>query len=176
MDEDAFPIRKFVESGGEALVCNSFSKNFGLYAERVGGITAVSKDAEVAKAMLSQIKLTIRTMYSNPPLHGGAIVDTVLNDVELRKVWETELTEIRNRILQLRADFVAAMQTRIPDTDFKYILDQRGMFSYSGLTADQVGKLMNEHAIYALKSGRINIAGINSSNLDQICDAIVKVV
>ena len=176
LEDDAFPIRNFVEAGGEALVCNSFSKNFGLYAERVGGITAVSKNADVAKAMLSQIKLTIRTMYSNPPLHGGAIVDTVLNDAELRKVWETELTEIRNRILQLRADFVAAMQTRIPDTDFQYILDQRGMFSYSGLTADQVGTLMNDHAIYALKSGRINVAGINSSNLDQICDAIAAVV
>lgn len=176
LDADAFPIRKFVESGGEALVCNSFSKNFGLYAERVGGITAVSKNADVAKAMLSQIKLTIRTMYSNPPLHGGAIVDTVLNDAELRQVWETELTEIRNRILQLRADFVAAMQSRIPDTDFQYILDQRGMFSYSGLTADQVGTLMNEHGIYALKSGRINVAGINSGNLDQICDAIASVV
>lgn len=176
LDSDAYPIRKFVESGGEALVCNSFSKNFGLYAERVGGITAVSHSADTAKAMLSQIKLTIRTMYSNPPLHGGAVVSTVLNDPELRNVWETELTEIRNRILQLRSTFVDAMQKRLPDEDFQYIMEQRGMFSYSGLTADQVDRLREEHAIYALKSGRINIAGINGQNLDRLCDAIASVV
>lgn len=175
LDSDAFPIRRFVESGGEALVCNSFSKNFGLYAERVGGITAVSNDEESAKAMLSQIKLTIRTMYSNPPLHGGAIVDTVLNDSELRQVWETELAEIRDRILDLRAKFVQAMEAKLPERDFEYILQQRGMFSYSGLTSGQVDRLREEHSIYALSSGRINIAGINNSNLDQICDAIASV-
>ncbi len=176
LDSDAFPIRHFIESGGEALVCNSFSKNFGLYAERVGGISAVSANADVATAMLSQIKLTIRTMYSNPPLHGGSIVDTVLHDVELRKAWETELTEIRERILQLRSNFVAAMQKRLPEKDFEYINKQRGMFSYSGLTKEQVDRLREEYSIYALGSGRINIAGINASNLDRICDAIASVV
>ncbi len=176
IDADAFPIRRFVESGGEALICNSFSKNFGLYAERVGGITAVSHDADVSRAMLSQIKLTIRTMYSNPPLHGGAIVDAVLNDPELRTVWESELTEVRNRIQQLRDTFVNAMQTRIPEKDFQYILQQRGMFSYSGLTAEQVERLRDEYSIYALSSGRINIAGINSGNLERLCDAIAAVV
>jgi aspartate/tyrosine/aromatic aminotransferase len=176
IEADAFPIRNFVESGGEAIICNSFSKNFGLYAERVGGITAVSHDAEVAAAMLSQIKLTIRTMYSNPPLHGGAIVNTVLNDPELRAVWEKELTEIRERILELRGQFVDAMQARVPEKDFGYINQQRGMFSYSGLTKPQVDRLREEFSIYALGSGRINIAGINSSNLDRLCDAIASVV
>ena len=176
LDSDAFPIRYFVESGGEALVCNSFSKNFGLYAERVGGITAISGSANVAAAMLSQIKLTIRTMYSNPPLHGGSIVDMVLHDAELRNVWETELAEIRGRILQLRSDFVAAMQKRLPEKNFEYINNQRGMFSYSGLTKDQVDRLREEYSIYALGSGRINVAGINASNLDRICDAIASVV
>lgn len=176
IEADALPIRSFVEAGGEAIICNSFSKNFGLYAERVGGITAVSHDADVAAAMLSQIKLTIRTMYSNPPLHGGAIVHTVLNDPELRTLWETELAEIRNRILELRTAFVDAMQQRIPDKDFQYINAQRGMFSYSGLTKAQVDRLQSEYAIYALGSGRINVAGINSSNLDRLCDAIASVV
>ena len=176
IEADAFPIRNFVESGGEALICNSFSKNFGLYAERVGGITAVSPSADVAAAMLSQIQLTIRTMYSNPPLHGGAIVNTVLHDLELRAVWERELAEIRERILQLRSDFVDAMQKRVPDKDFQYINLQRGMFSYSGLRADQVARLKSKYSIYILGSGRINVAGINASNLDRLCDAIASVV
>ena len=176
LDADAFPIRNFVESGGEALVCNSFSKNFGLYAERVGGISAVSQNAETAEAMLSQIKLTVRTMYSNPPLHGGAIVNKVLHDAELRNLWTSELTEIRQRILQLREKFVAAMQDRVPDKDFQYINRQRGMFSYSGLNAEQVERLKSEHSIYILGSGRINVAGINSGNLGRLCDAIASVV
>ena len=176
LDADAFPIRHFVESGGEAIVCNSFSKNFGLYAERVGGITAVSHDADTAAAMLSQIKLTIRTIYSNPPLHGGAIVNAVLHDAELRQIWETELAGIRERILELRSSFVEAMQTRVPEKDFQYIKRQRGMFSFSGLTPEQVARLREEFAIYILGSGRINVAGINSRNLGRLCDAIASVV
>ncbi len=176
VEADAFPIRNFVESGGEALVCNSFSKNLGLYAERVGGVTAVTHSADSAAAMLSQIMLTIRTMYSNPPLHGGQIVSTVLNDSALRQTWQTELAEIRNRILDLRARFVAQMQQLVPDRDFQYINRQRGMFSYSGLTADQVERLRVDHAIYALSSGRINIAGINSHNIDRLCNAIASVI
>lgn len=176
LDADAFPIRSFVEAGGELLVCNSFSKNFGLYAERVGGLTAVTHDPEVAKAMQSQIKLTIRTMYSNPPLHGGAIVDTVLNDEALRTKWVGELEEIRSRIAELRNQFVTAMQARIPDHDFSYINRQRGMFSYSGITAEQADRLREEDSIYLLRSGRINIAGINQNNLDQICDAFARVI
>jgi aspartate/tyrosine/aromatic aminotransferase len=176
LDADSFPIRHFVESGGEALICNSFSKNFGLYAERVGGITAVAQSAEAATAMRSQIQSTIRTMYSNPPLHGGKIVETVLSNANLRKQWQTELAEIRNRILELRSTFVAAMQELAPGRDFQYINQQRGMFSYSGLNADQVERLRKEHAIYALKSGRINIAGINSRNLQPLCKAIASVL
>ncbi len=176
LDADAFPIRHFVETGGEAIVCNSFSKNFGLYAERVGGIASVSHDADSAAAMLSQIKLTIRTIYSNPPLHGGAIVDTILHDAELRQIWQTELTEIRERILELRTNFVDAMQSRVPHKDFQYINRQRGMFSYSGLTPDQVARLKEEYSIYILGSGRINVAGINSQNLNRLCDAIASVV
>ena len=176
IDSDAFPIRHFVETGGEALICNSFSKNFGLYAERVGGITVVAANSESAAAMLSQIKLTIRTMYSNPPLHGGRIVETVLGDPDRRKKWESELAAIRNRILELRATFVATMHELAPDHDFQYINQQRGMFSYSGLTPAQVQRLRKEHSIYILGSGRINIAGINSGNLQRLCEAIASVL
>ena len=150
LEADAFPIRHFIEAGNDAIVCNSFSKNFGLYAERVGGISAIAQSSDVANAMRSQIKSTIRTMYSNPPLHGGAIVQTVLTDAGLRSTWETELAEIRNRILDLRGKFVDKMQSLAPDRDFGYIKQQRGMFSYSGLRADQVARLKAKHSIYAL--------------------------
>lgn len=176
LNADAFPIRNFVESGGEAIVCNSFSKNFGLYGERVGGITAVTQSAEACAAVQSQIKSTIRTMYSNPPIHGGAIVQTVLADAELRKIWEAELTEIRERIVSLRAAFVSKMESMVPDKDFSYINQQRGMFSYSGLSKSQADRLREEHSVYILGSGRINIAGMNDSNMDQICNAIAKIL
>ena len=174
VDADAAPIRDFVAAGHEAIVCNSFSKNFGLYGERVGGITAISKTAEASAAMQSQIKLMIRTMYSNPPLHGASIVDTILNDTDLRANWIAELSEVRERIIQLRSDFVSELTQRLPEQNFNYINLQRGMFSYSGLTKAQVEQLQTEHAIYALGSGRINIAGINSSNMKQLCDAIAS--
>jgi aspartate/tyrosine/aromatic aminotransferase len=174
IEADAAPIREFVSAGNEAIICNSFSKNFGLYGERVGGITAVSQSADASQAMLSQIKLMIRTMYSNPPLHGALIVDAVLGDVDLRAIWEAELAEVRERIIQLRHDFVAEMSKRLPDRDFSYINRQRGMFSYSGLSKDQVERLRTEHSIYALGSGRINIAGINSANMHRLCDAIAS--
>ncbi|MEM7783805.1 MAG: amino acid aminotransferase [Planctomycetota bacterium] len=176
LESDAYPIRNFIEAGGEALVCNSFSKNFGLYAERVGGITAVTFGADTAKAIQSQIKSTIRTMYSNPPLHGGSIVSTVLNDPELRQQWVTELEQIRIRIVDLRQRFVDAMQDRMPDHDFSYILRQRGMFSYSGITGEQADILRDEFSIYMLRSGRINIAGMNHSNIGRICDAFTQVL
>jgi aspartate/tyrosine/aromatic aminotransferase len=176
LESDAFAIRHFVKSGGEAIICNSFSKNFGLYGERVGGITAVAQSAAACSAMQSQIKSTIRTMYSNPPIHGGAIVETILADAELRKTWKAELTSIRQRIVQLRASFVSKMEALVPGKDFSYINQQRGMFSYSGLNKDQADRLREEHSIYILGSGRINIAGMNDGNMDQICNAIAKVL
>lgn len=176
VESDAEPIRQFCAAGGEGLICNSFSKNFGLYGERVGGITAFSPSEEGANALLSQIKSTIRTMYSNPPLHGGAIVSTVLNDAQLRALWEEELAEMRARIIQLRADFVKQMGGLIPDYDFEYVNRQRGMFSYSGLSKEQVKRLKDDHGIYALGTGRINIAGLRDCNIDRICRAISAVM
>ena len=176
LEEDAFPIRQFVKSGGEAIVCNSFSKNFGLYGERVGGLMAVCQNADQAAAMQSQIKSTIRMMYSNPPIHGGAIVETILNDAALEKTWKEELTSIRLRIVDLRSQFVNKMSALVPGKDFGYINQQRGMFSYSGLTKDQAETLRNDHSIYILGSGRINIAGMNTDNMDRLCKAIASVL
>lgn len=176
LDADALPIRHFVEAGGEAIVCNSFSKNFGLYGERVGGIMAVCQSRAAADAMQSQIKSTIRTMYSNPPIHGGAIVATVLGDAALRKQWVAELSEIRERIVTLRAKFVARMSDLASDREFGYVNQQRGMFSYSGLNADQAKTLREEHAVYILGSGRINIAGMNDHNMDSLCKSIASVL
>lgn len=173
---DAAPIRRFCGAGGEAIVCNSFSKNFGLYGERVGGITAVSHSSDASAAMLSQIKSTIRTLYSNPPMHGAQIVNTVLSSPELRQTWETELAEMRERIIRLRGEFVERIDKLIPADDFSYINRQRGMFSYSGLTREQVDRLRENHAIYALRTGRINVAGLNQGNIERICQAIAVVV
>ena len=176
LHEDAKPIRDFCGSGGEALICNSFSKNFNLYGERVGGITAVSNSSDSAAAVLSQIKLVARTSYSNPPTHGAEIVSRVLSDGSLRANWENELNLTRERIDDLRTKFVDALNQRMPAADFSHINRQRGMFSYSGISAEHVDRLKTEHSVYLLGSGRINIAGINGHNLDRLCDAIANVL
>ncbi len=172
---DSLPIQLAIEAGCEILICNSFSKNFGLYAERVGGVTVVAGSDSGCRSMASQLALTIRTIYSNPPLHGGSIVATVLGDAALRRQWEAELTEIRQRIASLRTVFVSQLSQLTPAMNFDHILQQRGMFSYSGLTSEQVQRLKQEYAIYALSSGRINVAGINQSNLEYLCQAIAAV-
>ena len=177
LDEDAASIREFLADGKhEALICNSFSKNFGLYGERVGGLTVVSVAEDVSVAMQSQVKTIIRRMYSNPPTHGAAIVNIVLSDATLRKTWETELNEMRNRIKQLRTAFVDTMQAVAPQRDFSFINDQRGMFSYSGLSGKVAETLLNDQSVYILRSGRINIAGINDSNRQRLCEAIASVL
>lgn len=177
LDEDAAAIREFLADGKhEALICNSFSKNFGLYGERVGGLTVVSTTDDAAAAMQSQVKTIIRRMYSNPPTHGAAIVNTVLSDATLRSSWETELNEMRNRIKQLRTAFVETMQQVAPQRDFSFMNDQRGMFSYSGLSGKYAERLMKDHSVYILGSGRINVAGINDSNRQPLCEAIASVL
>jgi aspartate/tyrosine/aromatic aminotransferase len=177
LDEDAAAIREFLADGDrEAIICNSFSKNFGLYGERVGGLTIVSKSAEASAAMQSQVKTIIRRMYSNPPTHGAAIVNTVLSDATLRQAWEDELDEMRARIKNLRNAFVETMKQVAPDRDFGFMNDQRGMFSYSGLKDQYADLLMKKHSVYILKSGRINVAGINDSNRQRLCEAIAAVL
>ncbi|MEQ1903437.1 MAG: amino acid aminotransferase [Pirellulaceae bacterium] len=176
VNADAWPIREFVGRGHEALICNSFSKNMGLYGERVGGLTVVVADRAAHAATLSQMKSIIRTLYSTPPQHGGVIAKSILADETLRTHWLEELEMMRLRIKLLRTNFAAKLRERIPDHDFSFINQQLGMFSFSGLSREQVIRLRQEDAIYAVESGRINIAGINTRNLEQICDAIARCV
>jgi len=177
IDEDAAGLRAIVRPGSEALICSSFSKNFGLYSERVGALTLVAGTSDVAQAALSHAKVSVRTNYSNPPQHGGAIVATVLGDAELRAMWEDELAEMRSRIHAMRTLFVATMKQKAPQHDFSFIADQCGMFSFSGLTPVQVDELKSKHAVYIVTAGgRINVAGMTEQNMDRLCTAIASVL
>lgn len=176
IDEDAAGLREFCTPGDELIICGSFSKNFGLYRERVGAVTFVSTDADRSKTVTSQVKRTIRTNYSNPPAHGAALVTTILSDAELTKQWHAEVADMRDRINGMRQLLVAKLAEHGAPGDYSFIEQQNGMFSFSGLTKEQVGKLRDEHSIYIVGSGRINVAGISESNVDTLCAAIAKVV
>ena len=175
LEEDGSSIRTILSKCDEAIVCSSFSKNFGLYSERVGALSFVSRDAKNSTAVQSQVKKLIRSNYSNPPRHGAAVVATVLDDADLT-MWHEELTEMRTRIKQLREQFVETMKVTGAGHDFSFLLSQNGMFSFSGLNPMQVDQLRNEHSIYIVGSGRINVAGMNESKMDQFCSAIAKVI
>ena len=176
LGEDAIAINKILGCCDEAIVCSSFSKNFGLYSERVGAISLVAADPSAAQAAQSQLKRVVRCNYSNPPRHGGAIVATVLSDAELTRQWHEELAEMRDRIKQLRHRFVETMKTAGSGHDFHFLLSQSGMFSYSGLSPMQVDQLKSEYGIYIVGSGRINVAGMVEDKMDQLCDAVAKVI
>jgi aspartate/tyrosine/aromatic aminotransferase len=176
LEEDASGLRMLTELCPEMLICSSFSKNFGLYGERVGAMTAVADSEEAARVVLSHVKICIRTNYSNPPKHGGAIVATVLNDVELRAKWVVELAEMRERIRNMRQLFVDTLQAKGVERDFSFIPKQRGMFSFSGLTPVHVDALRNQYSIYIVGSGRINVAGMTEANMDLLCDSIKAVL
>lgn len=176
LEEDAAGLRQLIELFDEALICSSFSKNFGLYNERTGALTAVSKSKDVADAVMSQLKVCARINYSNPPAHGGSIVTTILNDETLRKMWVSELDGMRDRIKSMRTAFVAGLKKAGAKQDFSFIESQNGMFSFSGLSKDQVETLKKEHAIYIVGSGRINVAGMAESSMDKLCQAIVSVL
>lgn len=173
---DAEGWQRLLRTGTELMVASSYSKNFGLYNERVGALTLVAASRQNAETAMSHIRTVIRTNYSNPPAHGGAIVSTVLNDDDLRAQWEREVTEMRNRINGIRGLFVETLNEKGVDRDFSYIARQRGMFSFSGLNAEQVKRLREEYAIYIVGSGRINVAGMTESNMDYLCDAIAEVL
>ncbi|MDG6241815.1 amino acid aminotransferase [Glaesserella parasuis] len=176
LEEDAFGLRTFVKNHREVLVASSYSKNFGLYNERVGAFTLVADSAEVANNAFSQVKSIIRVLYSNPSSHGASAVATVLADPQLKANWIEELAEMRNRIKEMRAKFVALLKEKGATQNFDFIIAQNGMFSFSGLTPEQVDRLRDEFAIYAVRSGRINVAGITEDNIDALCEAIVKVL
>jgi aromatic-amino-acid transaminase len=173
--EDGGVVRRFAAAGGALLVSNSFSKSFSLYGERVGALSVVAASAEEAARVMSQLKRVVRTNYSNPPLHGGKVVATVLSTPELRQMWEEELAGMRVRIKEMRGEFVRKLKEKAPQRDFEFVRQQVGMFSYSGLTKDQVGALRAE-SIYAVDTGRICVAALNSKNIDLVIDAIAKVL
>ncbi|HEY0491087.1 MAG TPA: amino acid aminotransferase [Telluria sp.] len=173
--EDGAVVRRFAATGVALLVSNSFSKSFSLYGERVGALSVVAASAEEASRLLSQLKRVVRTNYSNPPVHGGKVVATALATPELRQMWEDELAGMRVRIKEMREAFVQKLKVKAPGHDFDFVREQVGMFSYSGLTKEQVGKL-REQSIYAVDTGRICVAALNSKNIDVVVDAIAKVL
>jgi aromatic-amino-acid transaminase len=174
--EDGAVVARFAAAGGPLLISNSFSKSFSLYGERVGALSVVGASAEEAARLLSQLKRVVRTNYSNPPVHGGKVVATALTTPELRKLWEDELAGMRVRIREMRNEFVRKLKEKAPGHDFEFVREQVGMFSYSGLTKEQVGRLRTEHSIYAVDTGRICVAALNSKNIDLVIDAIAKVL
>ena len=177
LDEDAAGLRQLLGQETEALICSSYSKNFGLYCERVGALTLVAGSSSAGEAALSHAKVCVRTNYSNPPQHGAAIVAAVLNDDALRSQWQLELAEMRERIAAMRRRFVETMRDKAPQHDFAFIGKQRGMFSFSCLTPVQVDELRSKHSIYIVVSGgRINVAGMTDENLDRLGDAIASVL
>jgi aromatic-amino-acid transaminase len=176
IDADALAVRLFANAGLTCFVASSFSKSFSLYGERIGALTIVTADRDESARVLSQLKRTIRTNYSNPPTHGGALVAAVLGNAELRAMWEKELAEMRDRIKQMRQRLVDGLKAREVARDFSFILRQRGMFSYTGLTAAQVERLRSEFGIYAVATGRICVAALNTRNVDYVCSAIARVL
>lgn len=176
VDADGEVVRRFANTGGALFVSNSFSKSFSLYGERVGALSIVASSAEEASRLMSQLKRVIRTNYSNPPVHGGQVVATVLSTPELRQLWDEELAGMRLRIRDMRAAFVAKLKAKAPQHDFDFVTQQRGMFSYSGLTKAQVEQLREVNSIYAVDTGRICVAALNNKNIDAVIDAIVQVL
>ena len=174
--EDGAVIGKFVQSGLNFFVSTSFSKSFSLYGERVGALSVLCSDKEEAGRVLSQLKIAIRTNYSNPPIHGGAVVAAVLNTPELRAQWEQELAEMRVRIKAMRSALVEKLKAAGVQADMSFITTQIGMFSYSGLSKDQMHRLRNEFGVYGTDTGRMCVAALNSKNIDYVCAAIAKVI
>lgn len=176
LDEDAQGLRTFAAQHQELLVASSYSKNFGLYNERVGACTLVAADSAVVDTAFSQIKAAIRANYSNPPSHGAAVVATILSNDVLRGIWEQELTAMRERIQRMRQLFVNTLQEKGAQQDFSFIIQQNGMFSFSGLSKEQVIRLRDEFGVYAVNSGRVNVAGMTPENMAPLCEAIVAVL
>ncbi len=174
IQEDKAVIDRFVDAGLEFFVATSFSKSFSLYGERIGALHVVTRDTDAAVRVLSQLKICIRTNYSNPAKHGAALVAEVLNDPELRRMWEDELAAMRTRIKALRSQLVAELRAE-GITDMDFIAEQLGMFSYSGLTKEQMVALRTEHGVYGTDAGRMCVAALNSRNIGHVARAIAAV-
>ena len=175
IEADAVAVRAFSASGLQFFVSSSFSKSFSLYGERVGALSIITASKDESARVLSQLKRVIRTNYSNPPIHGGALVAAVLASPELRQMWETELSGMRDRIRAMRTGLVDAIKAQGVAQDFSFVVQQRGMFSYTGLTAAQVERMKDEFGIYAVSTGRICLAALNTKNVDYVAKAIAAV-
>ena len=176
LDEDAEGLRIVAAAVEEMVICSSFSKNFGLYKERVGAITLKGGSTEAIDAAFSNLKTIIRRLYSTPPAHGGAIVTTIMNDTSLRAEWEDEVAQIRRRIAEMRELFVATLKAKGVKQDFSFLTSQYGMFSFSGLNPEQVKTLREKNSIYVVGSGRINVAGMTKANMEPLCAAVAEVL
>lgn len=176
MEEDAWPLRAMVEAGLSLLVASSFSKNLSLYGERVGSLSAVCESAQAADAVLGQMKSTIRGIYSSPPRHGGELVSTLLDDPALTAAWHEEVAPMRERIRAMRRRLHDVLAARLPERDFSYFLTQRGMFSYTGLTGEEVDRLREAFGVYLIRSGRMCVAGLNEANVDHVGAAFAQVL
>jgi len=174
--EDAYSVRALAAAGLSFFVANSFSKNMSLYGERCGALSVVCPDAAQAANVLGQLKATIRRNYSNPPAHGGQVVAKVLTDPALRARWEAEVVEMRTRIQAMRKSLHEVLSTRLPGRDLSYFLTQRGMFSYTGMTPEQVDRLREEFGVYLIRSGRMCVAGLNTRNVEATAEAFARVL
>jgi len=176
MEQDAYAIRALDQAGLNFIVSNSFSKIFSLYGERVGGLTFVCDDAATAQCTFGQLKATVRRIYSSPPTTGAWLVDQVLNDQALNQQWQNEVKEMRERIIKMRHILKDELTKALPDCDFNYLVEQKGMFSYTGLTGEQVDTLREDYAIYLVRSGRICVAGLNMNNVYIVAKAMAEVL
>jgi len=176
LEADAYAARLFGEAMSPVFLSSSFSKSFSLYGERVGALSVVAGSAEETVRVLSQLKRTVRTNYANPPTHGGQIVATVLGSPQLTNLWDRELGAMRDRIKAMRKALADGIQKRVPGSDWSFALRQRGLFSYSGLTKEQVRRLREDNSIYAIDSGRLCVAALNSKNVDYVADSIAKII
>ncbi len=176
IDEDGAVVRRFADTGRPLLVSNSFSKSFSLYGERVGAFSLVTASKDDAQRAASQLKRIVRTNYSSPPAHGAQVVAAVLGNVDLRALWVSELGGMRDRIKRMRVLFVEKLRAKAPNHDFSFVARQSGMFSYSGLSKEQVLRLRSEFSVYAIDTGRICVAAMNEKNLDAVVDAVAAVL
>lgn len=176
MDADVYAIRKAVDMGLMFFVSNSFSKNLSLYGERVGGLSVVCHNEAQAKAVQGQLQFTIRRIYSSPPSHGGHVVDIVMNDDALFNEWVQEVYVMRDRIKAMRQKLRDSLEAKLPGRSFEYITKQNGMFSYTGLNPEQVARIIKDYGIYMVANGRISVAGLNSSNIDYVANAMADVL
>ena len=175
-EEDVFAIRELAAANVSFLLANSFAKNFSIYAERCGGLSVVCPDAKQAEFVLGQLKFTVRRNYSSPPLHGASVISTVLNDPALKAEWQGEVAQMRERIKAMRQKLFDTLSAAAPGRDFSYLITQRGMFSYSGLSPEQVDRLREEFGVYLVRSGRMCIAGLNDGNVDYVAAAMAAVL